>query len=186
MFGDLLNETKGFQYQITVKGLLKICKSSGEIELRPVCFNPTAKIVINHKFSIKNRFQGILYRIDNWINKRSCWIVESIESQHINLSTYGPLLGSSYVKLPVELGSPRKGLINIKNNDQKCFLWCHVRHINPSKEYPERVTKEGKKLVKNLDYDETDFSVQEDDFGKIEKKKKHFHYVFCCEDRLVS
>ena len=27
---------------------------------------------------------------------------------------------------PVELRSPRKGLINIKNKDEKCFLWCHL------------------------------------------------------------
>ena len=52
--------------------------------------------------------------------------------------------------LPVELKSPRKGLINIKNKDQKCFLWCHVRHINPSKEHPERILKTDKKLLKNL------------------------------------
>ena len=32
--------------------------------------------------------------------------------------------------LPVEVGSPRKGLINIEKKDKKCFLWCHVRHIN--------------------------------------------------------
>ena len=36
---------------------------------------------------------------------------------------------------------PKKGLINIKNNDQKCFLWCHVRHINPVKIQPERITQ---------------------------------------------
>ena len=52
--------------------------------------------------------------------------------------------------LPVELKSPRKGLINIKNKDQKCFSWCHVRHINPSKEHPERIKKLTKKLLKNL------------------------------------
>ena len=52
--------------------------------------------------------------------------------------------------LHVELRSPRKGLINIKNKDQKCFLWCHVRHINPSKEHPERIKKTDKKLLKNL------------------------------------
>ena len=52
---------------------------------------------------------------------------------------------SCYMDLPVELRSPRKGLINIKNKDQKCFLWCHVRHINPSKEHSERI----KKLTKN-------------------------------------
>ena len=43
--------------------------------------------------------------------------------------------------LPVELRSPRKRLMNIKNKDQKCFLWCHVRHINPSKENPARIKK---------------------------------------------
>ena len=43
--------------------------------------------------------------------------------------------------LPVELRSPRKGLINIKNKDKKCFLWYHVRHINSLKEHPERFLK---------------------------------------------
>ena len=78
--------------------------------------------MIDHKFSLENAFQEILHRIDNWINKGSDWIVELIESQYINVSTYRPLSGSSYIKLPVELKSPKKGLINIKNNDQKCFL----------------------------------------------------------------
>ena len=49
-------------------------------------------------------------------------IAELIESQYINVSTYRPLLGSSYIKLIVELRSSKKELINIKNNDQKCFL----------------------------------------------------------------
>ena len=77
--------------------------------------------------------------IDVWINNGSDWNVESIESQYINISTYGPLSGSFYMDLPVKLRSPRKGLINIKNKYQKCFLWCHVRYINPSKEHPERI-----------------------------------------------
>ena len=75
--------------------------------------------------------------IDVWINKVSGWNVESVESQYINISTYRLLSGSSYMDFPVELKSPRKGLISIKNKDEKCFLCCHVRHINPSKEHPE-------------------------------------------------
>ena len=71
--------------------------------------------------------------IDVWINNGSGWNVESVESQYISISTYRPLSGSFYMDLLVELKSPRKGLINIKNKDQKRFLWCHVRHINPSK-----------------------------------------------------
>ena len=51
------------------------------------------------------------------------------------------------MKLPAELKSPKKGLINMKNNDQKCFLWCHVRHTNPVKIHPERELRE---KIKNL------------------------------------
>ena len=145
--------------------------------------------MINHRFKLESSFQETLYMIDVWINEGSGWIVESVESQYINISTYRPLSGSSYMNLPIELRNPRKGLINIKNKDQKCFLWCHVRHINPSKEHPERIRKIDKKLVKhitnpeeiteedkefisNLDYDGIEIPVQEKGFRKIEVKKK--------------
>ena len=78
--------------------------------------------MINHRFRLENSFQEILYMIDVWINNGSGWIIELIESQYINISTYRPLSGSFYMDLPVELRSPRKGLINIKNKDQKCFF----------------------------------------------------------------
>ena len=151
LFNDILNETKGFKYQITVKVLLKKYKLNGEIEFAPVYFNSFTKAVINHRFRLENSFQEILYMLDVWIDKGSGWSVEAIESQYINISTYRPLSGCSYMDLPVELRSPRKGLINIKNKDQKCFLWCHVRHIKHSKEHPERIKKKlTKKLLKNL------------------------------------
>ena len=147
LFNDLLNETKGFKYQITVKVLLKKYKPlNEEIEFTPVYFNSSTKTIINHKYKLDQSFQEILYRIDAWINKGSGWIIDSIESQYINISTHRPLAGSSngsrkYIDLPIGLKHSRKGLINIKNNDQKCFLWCHVRHINPLKEHPGRIKK---------------------------------------------
>ena len=88
--------------------------------------------------------------IDVWINNGYGWILESIEPQYITISTYRPLSGSFYMDLPVELRSPRKGLINIRNKDEKCFLWYHVRHINPSNERLERIKKTDKKMLKNL------------------------------------
>ena len=71
LFSDLLNETKGFKYQITVKVFLKRYKLNGEIEFAPVYFNSTTKAVINHRFRLKNSFQEILYLIDVWIDKRN-------------------------------------------------------------------------------------------------------------------
>ena len=60
--------------------------------------------------------------IDVWINEGSGWIVESIESQYINISTYWPLSGSSYISLHEQLKNPRKVLINIKNKDKKLVV----------------------------------------------------------------
>ena len=145
LFSNILNETKGFKYQITVKVLLKKYRLNGEIEFAPVYFDSVTKTVINHRFRLENSLQEILYLIDVWINEGSGWIVESVESQYINISTYRLLSRSSYINLPEKLKSPKKGLINIKNKDEKCFLWCHVRHIDPSKEHPEL-----EKLIKNL------------------------------------
>ena len=138
-------------------------------------FNSVTKTVINHRFRLEDSFQEILYMIDVWINNRSCWNVESIESQDINISTYRPLSGSSFMGLPVELRSPRKGLINIKNKNKKCFWLCHVRHINHSKEYQERIKKTDKKFAGKLDYNGIEFSVNEKDFNNIEVKKKYMH-----------
>ena len=87
---------------------MKKYKSEGETEFTPVYFNSTKKIAINNKFGLGKSFQEILDRTDNGINEGSGWIVERIKSQYINISTYRMLIGSSYVKLPVELRSPMK------------------------------------------------------------------------------
>ena len=80
--------------------------------------------------------------------------------------------------------SSKKGLTNIKSNDQKCFLWCHVRHINPVKIHPEEITPEDEKLVNSLNYDGVGFSVREKDFSKIEIKINCID-VFCYKNKLV-
>ena len=143
------------------------------------------KTVVNHRFRLESSFQDILYMIDVWINNGSGWNAESIESQYINISTYRPLAGSSYMDLPVELKSPRKELINIKNKDQKCFLWYHVRHINPSKKHPGRIKKADKKIAEKRDYNGIEFPVQEKDFRKIEVKNNICINVFGYENKLV-
>ena len=71
LFSDLLNGTKGFKYQITLKVTLKKYKPNGEIQFRPVYFNSATKTVINQKVGLGNAFQEILHLVDNWINKGS-------------------------------------------------------------------------------------------------------------------
>ena len=94
-------------------------------------------------------------------------------------------MGSSYIKLPTEFDHPRKRLISIRNKDQKCFLWCHVRHINPKKDHPGKIKKDDRRLASNLDYDGIEFPVTERDFKKIEVQNNISVNVFDYEDTSV-
>ena len=104
MLGDLLNETRGFKYQITVKVLLKNTSPMEKLSsLQFILIHGQKQWLITDL-----NFQKILYMIDAWINEGSGWVVESIESQYINISTYRPLLGSSYMGLPNGLKHQKK------------------------------------------------------------------------------
>ena len=70
LFSDLLNELKGFKYQITVEALLKKCKLNGEIECRSLYFNSVTKVT-NRIFKLEKSFEEISYMIDVWINNGS-------------------------------------------------------------------------------------------------------------------
>ena len=161
-------------------------KNSSEVEYSPVYFNSLAKTVINFdKLGLDQSFQEIIYRLENWISHGSGWIVEEIYSQYLNLSSYLPLSGSTYIKLPKELRHPMKGLINIENNDNKCFLWWHVRHLNLNGVKLERITKKDKEIVKDVNYSSVDFPVPKKDYGKIEVLSKINVNVFCYENKMV-
>ena len=77
----------------------------------------------------------------------------------MNISAYNPLIGSTYIELPDELKHPKKGLNNIKNNNNKCFLWCHVKHLNLVERNPHRITKKDKDMVSKLGYEKIRFLV---------------------------
>ena len=59
MFKDLLNETKGLKYQITVKVLLTKHKENRGIEFAPVYFNFTTKTVISSEYDIEKFFKKL-------------------------------------------------------------------------------------------------------------------------------
>ena len=79
--------------------------------------------------------------------------------------------------MPDELKSSRKGLTNIQNDDNKCFFWCHIRHLNLIDKNPQRITKKDKELVSKLNYERINFPVSKKDYCKVE--------VFCYENKVV-
>ena len=82
---DLLYEMKGFKYQIMLHVTLKKNNLKNETkytEYAGVYLNSLVKIVINENFEpgIDKSFEEILYRLNNWINEGSGWIIELINS----------------------------------------------------------------------------------------------------------
>ena len=117
--------------------------------------------------------QEILNVIDKWVSEGSGWVIDQIDSHYLNVTLYKPLNGSSYIELPIELRNSKKGLINMKNKDEQCFRWCQVRHLNPQTKYPERIKKEGKKMINELNYDEINFPLSPKHYNKVEKQNSN-------------
>ena len=187
LFGELLSEMKGFKYQITLSVTLKKSKLDGTVEYAAVYLNSFVKTIINYDFddSIDKSISEILLRLDNWINEESGWVIERVNDQYLNISQYAPLVGSSFTELPKELRNSKKGLINLRNKDNKCFMWCHVRHLNPVSDNASRIKRVDKKIASALDYDGVEFPVKVKDVGAIEDKNKICINVFSYEDKIV-
>ena len=101
-------------------------------------FNSKPQTIINNVMiseSSQLSKDQILNIIAQWISDGSGWTIESVDSHYLNIVQYEPMKGSSYIKLPQELRNSGKGLINMKNEDNECFRWCHIRHLNPQDDH---------------------------------------------------
>ena len=126
--------------------------------------------------------QEILNVIDKWVSEGSGWVIDRIDSHYLNVTLYKPLNGSSYIELSMELRNPTKGLINIKNKDDECFRWCHIRHLNPQTEHPERIKKEDKKMINELNCEGSEFPLSKIKYNKVEKQNSIRINVFGYEN----
>ena len=143
------------------------------------------KTVIGDNYFLDECFNEIIFRLENWISHGSGWIVHDILSQYLNISSYLPLSGSTYCKLLKELQHNKKGSINIQNNDNKCFLWYYVRHLNCDGIKLSRITKKDREIAKSLNYNGIKFPVSKKDYDKIEVMNKINITVFCYENKLI-
>ena len=83
--------------------------------------------------------------------------------------SYKPLRGKSWVPLPKELAD-KKAIINMQNKDNKCFLWCVLRVLNPKRLHPERLDKELMGKENTLNMERICYPVSLKDLDKFEKQ----------------
>ena len=118
---NLLKDMKGFKFietlEVTFEKVTIDSKTGKHVRIHKTAFfNGKAKTItksddIEPELSMSR--QEILNVIDKWVSKGSGWVIDRIDSHYINVTTYKPLHGSSYIELPMELRNPKKRLINI-------------------------------------------------------------------------
>ena len=67
----------------------------------------------------------------------------------LHITKWEPIYGSSYIPLDPYLAN-KKAIINMKNEDDKCFMWCVLRALYPKNDHPERIDKDLKSKQDNI------------------------------------
>ena len=75
--------------------------------------------------------------------------LHSIIKLELHTVRYNPLRGETWIPLPKELPN-KKAIINMKNEDNKCFLWCVLRALNPCEKDSQRMDKKLKEKGNTL------------------------------------
>ena len=180
-----LSAMKGIKFNETLKVTFWKPQDDGWI-YKTAFFNSKPQTVIND-ISINEALQltkqQILNFVAQWISEGSGWTIQSVDSHHLNIVKYEPMKGSSYIQLPTELRNSAKGLINLKNIDNECFRWCHIRHLNKQDKYPQRIKKVDKEYINKLNYTGIEFPVTIKQYNKIEKQNEININIFGYENK---
>ena len=176
---------KGLKFVETLMVTLKKL-ANDETVYKTAYFNSKAQTIINNieiPKALQLSKQQILNMIAQWISEGSGWTIQSVDNHYLNIVQYQPMKGSSYIKLPQELRNSRKGLINMKNEDNECFRWCHIRRLNPQDKNPQQIKKSDKEYINKLDYSGIEFPVTIKQYNKIEKQNEININVFGYENK---
>ena len=182
---SLIGSMKGLKFVETLKVTFKKIVNDKTV-YKTAYFNSKPQIIINNTEipeSLQLSKDQILNMIAKWISEGSGWTIQSVDNHYLNIVQYQPMKGSSYIELPQELRHHRKGLINMKNEDNECFRWCHIRYLNPQDKNPQRIKKSDKEFIKKLDYSGIEFPVATKQYNKIEKQNEININVFGYENK---
>ena len=88
----------------------------------------------------------------------SGWRFEEVIKLVLHTTRWDPVNAGSYIELPQELKN-RKAIINMKNQDDKCFMWCVLRALNPKDKNAERIDNDLKNKVNTLNMEGIQYPV---------------------------
>ena len=86
-----------------------------------------------------NEILGEFQKVDT--SEGSGWTFLVVIKLVLHITKWEPIYGSSYIPLDPYIAN-KKAIINMKNEDDKCFMWCVLRALYPKNDHPERIDKD--------------------------------------------
>ena len=119
--------------------------------------------------SLQNMRSDIEARIDRFTMEGSGWAVIEVLNHDLHVNKYDPLAARSFIPLPAEIQN-KKATVNLKNDDDRCFIYCLGRALdpNPEKNHLDRVSTHLKNVCETLCLNNIKTPVNVQDLPKIE------------------
>ena len=184
----VLRNNRGTKVKLIFKCYMERPSNLGETVIKPAGFH--SDIHINLDGTDEDDIyiimtERILEKMATFQSMSSGWRLYSITNLELHTTRYDPLRGETWIPLPKELAN-KKAIINMQNKDNKCFLWCVLRALNPKPNHPERVDKELKLKENALNMNGIEYPVSLKDINKFENQNPTISItVFGYEEKEV-
>ena len=135
---ELLSKSYFPRYKYQISYLAKFSKIvNGEEEI----FKRWIKSDLIYNTSIINNLHNtLMQKLDDEQLEGSGFQFQEIEEVILQVYKIRDIQASSYIELPGKY-KDSKSIINIKNNDQYCFLWCILAYLYPVEDHKDRISK---------------------------------------------
>ena len=130
----------------------------------------------------------IIKSFEEYLDKGSQWQFEKGLKLFLNINKIKPLGASSWIPLPKFL-KDKKAIINPKNDDQKCFLWCvginEILKENPNFKDLQKIPKILKKKTEKFNLNGMNFPCGISDIEKFEKNNNILINIFGYDEKEI-
>ena len=163
---------KGIKCNETLEIKFEKLGSVGKMMEKSFTFTSKAQVIMNEydiESALQNMRSSVEDRIDKYTMEGLGWTVIELLNHELHLNSYDPLAARSYIPLPDGIQN-KKATINIKNEDDKCFIYSLGRALDPSPEKSrlDRVSEHLKNVCENLGLNNIKTPVNVQDLPKIE------------------
>ena len=141
---SVLRNNRKTKVKLIFKCIMERGNNPEEMVIKPADFHSDIEINLDgtdEKDLYDTMVERILEKMVTFQNGGSPWRLRSIIRLELHTVSYKPLRGETWIAPPKELAD-KKAIINMQNKDNKCFLWCVLRALNPKRVHPERLDKE--------------------------------------------